>query len=228
MLMNLMLHGVGNGKHENPLPMLDALFAYINRFPNVLPGDPLQKGLNICLTFDDARADFFSSILPLLKKHNLKALLAVPTAFVGTAGYCTWEMLKACVESCHVAIASHSHTHPNMLKGYDADRELRVSKKLLEEKLFSPVNTFVYPYGRCDAKVFADVARFYPYSMRIGSGYAKGWAPLMMRIPADQLKSPAALFTPQKRLCWRLKQLINYGNPQYSLRHIVNYKKEWI
>lgn len=202
--MNLMLHGVGSGKHENPLPMLDALFAHIKKYPSVLPGDPLQKGLNVCLTFDDARTDFYTDVLPLLRKHKLKALLAVPTSFVGKPNYCSWAMLKECVKSGHVAIASHSHTHPNMLNGYD-ESELLLSKKLLEENLGIPVDTFVYPYGRCNAAICADVARIYRYSMRIGSGYAKTWGPLMMRIPADQLKTPTSLFAPHRRLRWRLK-----------------------
>jgi peptidoglycan/xylan/chitin deacetylase (PgdA/CDA1 family) len=207
MLMNLMFHGVGSGKHENPLSILDAHFSYIKQYPIVLPGDELISGLNICLTFDDARKDFYADVFPLLSKHGLSALLAVPTGLIGDEGYCSWKMLKEMRDAGCVRFASHSHTHPNMTESCDLDLEIRHSKALLKERLGVEVETFVYPYGRWSPALLDLVKKEYVYSMRIGSGYSKGWSPLMMRIPADRMETPSSLFAWQKRLRWSMKEL---------------------
>ena len=83
MLIAPLYHKIGRGKYANSLETLEQHFAYIAaHFPSVLPGEDLPKGTTVCLTFDDAFFDFYHLIFPLLQKYSLKALLAVPTAYI--------------------------------------------------------------------------------------------------------------------------------------------------
>ncbi len=204
MLLAAMYHRVGEGKHSNTLDMLEAHLTYLKeRYPILLPGDPLPKRrLSICLTFDDALFDFYHYTFPLLKKLGLRALLGVPTYYViekstlsaeerlavpytlamqegifeTRAPLCTWEELQEIVDSGLVEVASHSHLHCNLTFDFvDLEREAVLSKKILEERLGQVVNTFIYPFGRFNQRVHQVIQKHYPYAFRIGSGLNWGW-----------------------------------------------------
>ena len=189
--MILMYHRIGRGSHANPLGVLKEHFQYIkHRYPVVIPGDPLRKGLNVCLTFDDATADFYTDVYPLLKSLNLPALLAVPVNLIGTPGYCTWDQLR---EMKEVEIASHSMNHVD-LRWVDYEMEIIDSKIELEKQLSRKINTFVYPYGRYSRPIVKLVHQHYKYSMRIGSAINWKWAPFLYRVNGDNLLSYDAPF----------------------------------
>ena len=61
--------------------MEEHLTLIAQRYVTIFPGDQIGKH-SICLTFDDAYYDFYYYVFPLLKKYNLKALLAVPVAYI--------------------------------------------------------------------------------------------------------------------------------------------------
>lgn len=176
-------------------------FSFFSQYPSKWPGDPLEKGVNFCLTFDDATSDFYEVVFPLLKVYQLKAVLAVPTAFIGKKGYCSWEQLDEMNKSGLVKIASHSATHLNLTqKGVDLDFEILASKKQLEEQLKIAVDTFVYPFGKFNQVVQQRVKKHYSYIMRIGMAYNYGWKNLIYRISADYEGLPEQFF--KKRYFW--------------------------
>ena len=210
MLMILMYHRVGRGSHANPLGVLKEHLTYIkHRYPVVLPGDRLRKGLHVCLTFDDATADFYTEVYPLLQKLQLRALLAVPVNLIGTSGYCTWDQLR---EMKEVEMASHSLNHVD-LRWVDYTNEVIDSKKELERQLSREIKTFVYPYGRYSRELVHFVSQHYPYSMRIGSALNWNWGSLLYRINGDALESYDAPF--KNRIKPFLNCLIN------SSRHFL-------
>jgi len=241
MLAALCYHQVGCSKHSNPLEMLDAHFQYIaKRYSVVLPGEPLKKGrLSVCLTFDDASYDFYHYVYPLLKKWKLRALLAVPTAYIldqtsldaktrlevpytlamqegifeTKAPFCTWSELREMVESGFVKVASHSHLHCNLTFDFvDLQREVVQSKEILEEKLVQPICSFVYPFGRTNERVDRFVANHYPHSFRLGTGYNFSWnlkAKALLRICCDRLISPEAPFAFKRRALCLLKSFLH-------------------
>ncbi len=108
-------------------------------------------------------------IFPLLKKYNLKALLAIPSKYIlddtdeeaenrmnfehndlfenyQKATFCTYKELKQMQESGLVVFGSHSHSHIDLTqKQVDLDLELRVSKQILEDKLNTKIESFVFP-----------------------------------------------------------------------------------
>jgi len=225
MLLALLYHKIGSGKYANPLPILESHLRWIaDNYPTALPGENHASRLHVCLTFDDAYFDFFHLIFPLLKKYQLKALLSVPTAFIPESttlsadqrlaklasfsdnapplpspAFCTWEELKTLSDSSLIQIASHSiHHRPLTSSQIDPENELIASKQLLESKLNTPIDTFVYPYGRFSSKIHSLAKKHYSYLMRIGNALNLSWTNsqgLFYRVNADQLPYPSYPFS---------------------------------
>ncbi len=83
-LLVLMFHRVWPTGDATPPDELATLFEDIAaRRHCVMPGEPLRSDrLNVCLTFDDAYFDFHHTVLPLLRRYGLRALLAVPSGLI--------------------------------------------------------------------------------------------------------------------------------------------------
>lgn len=231
-LLALMYHRARPGPHGNTPEMLDAHFAHIaDRYACVFPGEPLDPDrLNVCLTFDDASYDFYAVVFPLLAKHRLRALLAVPPVVVSErvdlpsnirllvetdlgdgTGFCTWTELREMTGSGLVAIASHGFTHCALDEPeVDLHTEIVASKLLLTARLGCPVDSFVFPYGRFSPWALHMVRQHYTYAFRIGGADNDGWShPLLYRVDADRLPTPTAPFVPPSRLRQRTRRYWN-------------------
>lgn len=207
------------------------------RYTTLFPGEE-SSDASLCLTFDDAYYDFYHYVFPLLKQLNLKALLAVPAAFIlddtqvdaskrlslkhheiyegenykTFAPFCTYAELREMIQSGHVIIASHSMNHRNLTQmGIDLREEIFGSKVLLEEKLGYRVESFVLPYGKYNDAVVKLAREYYPYVFRIGNALNPSWdgiGGLLYRIKGDGLAAPDALFSPLKRLGFWFKTVV--------------------
>ena len=240
MLAVLAYHRAGEGKHSNTPAILEAHLAYIKkRFPTLLPGEKKRRGkLNICLTFDDASYDFYYYVYPLLKKYQLKALLAVPTHYIMERSslspderlsipytlamqegifetktpFCTWQEIEEMVTSGHVEVAAHSHLHCNLTFDFvNLHREVIQPKEIIERRLQCKISSYVYPFGRSSPEVHSYVKQHYTYAFRLGFGYNKNWGcetKPLKRITCDQLSSPKAPFTPLQRLVYFAKSFV--------------------
>ncbi len=195
--------------------MLNDHFHYVSEHYNtVLPGDKLSYfKTDICLTFDDATIDFYEYVYPLLKKYNLKAVLAVPVSLIDKTGYCTWSMLKEISKNESLQIASHSYSHCNMVEN-DTDLKIECleSKHILEKKLGKKISTFVYPYGKYNRKIHSFIVKHYKYVMRIGSSLNFRWgnfSNLIYRIPADNLQTCKGIFSKRNNCKYFFKLMWN-------------------
>ena len=239
MLPVIMYHHINSD--DLPLSNSDAMMdkhlrLISKRYVSVFPGEEVEN--SICLTFDDAYYDFYHYVFPLLKKYNLKALLAVPSAYIledtdldaptrlslkhheiyegenykAFAPFCTYTELRAMVQSGHVAIASHSMHHLNLTdEGIDLEEEIFNSKVMLEEKLGFRVESFVLPYGKYNDAAVALAREHYPYVFRIGNALNPSWkgiGTLLYRIKGDDLKRPDELFRPMKQLGFWFKTVL--------------------
>lgn len=102
----------------------------------------------IVLSFDDAREDFYTRALPILKKYGLKASVNVISEFVGRtdlkhldSGHnrcATWEQLEEC-RQYGIEIANHSAHHKNSVNG------VLECKQALEEHFGADIRGFVSP-----------------------------------------------------------------------------------
>lgn len=239
MLLILMYHRAGDRRWGagNPVPVLEAHFAYLRRrFDVVLPGEPLCFGrLSVCLSFDDGYADFYAHVFPLLEKFSLRALLAIPTAFIlpdtivpmaerlsvkqseamqgehfkTEAPFCTWEELRRMVSSGRVQIASHSHRHLDLRRAdVDVEFEASHSKSLLEQNLGCRISTFVYPFGSVNARAHSSVMRHYSFALRVGAALNSGWRPYrqpLCRVEADETPDLARRLRWHHRAAYGLK-----------------------
>lgn len=235
-LLVLMYHRAQACAYGNAPAMLDAHFSYIAaNYLCVLPGDPIDDdALNVCLTFDDAYFDFYAVVFPLLKRHGLRAVLAVPPAVVqeraefpadvrlgcepnvnynhpNYGGFCTWSELHEMAHSGHVAIAAHGLTHTRLdLADADLNSEIVAAQEVLTRRLGRPVDSFVFPYGRFSEKALACAQQHYRHTFRIGGADNPDWnRSLLYRIDADRLPAPEAPFTPTRRARYRARYLWN-------------------
>jgi len=108
----------------------------------------------VAVTFDDGMRNNFLCAYPVLKQYNIPATFFVPTNFVGTADYMTWDELKA-MDGSLITIGSHTKSH--LMLPYLSDEQIKDeiygSKKTLEENLARPVTIFSYPVGSYNDKI---------------------------------------------------------------------------
>lgn len=235
-LLILMYHRARAGALGNSAEMLDAHFAWVARsYRNVLPGEALRpRRLNVCLTFDDGYFDFYAVVYPLLRKHGLRAVLAVPPALIRGAvdspradrlamesddalahpsrgGCCTWGELQEMAASGLVAVAAHGFTHRRLDQAEaDLATEIDVAKTALTRRLGRPVESFVFPYGRYSEPALARASERYRCVMRIGGALNRDWNQrLLYRVDADGMADPVALFGPLRMARYRMRYFWN-------------------
>jgi peptidoglycan/xylan/chitin deacetylase (PgdA/CDA1 family) len=234
-VLALMYHRAQAGRHGNSPEMLDAHFAYIvGNYACVLPGESrTSEALNVCLTFDDAYFDFYHVVFPLLKKHGLRAVLAVPPVAIRERaeasvsarleapacvdyhqpnydGFCTWSELQEMAATDHVAIAAHGFTHcPLDQADTDFQTEIELPKNLLHGRLGQRVDSFVFPYGRFSPAALQHVHRHYRHAFRIGGADNGGWDRLLYRVDADGMAAPDAPFSGVRRAKYRARRFWN-------------------
>jgi len=147
---------------------LDEMFDHIS-------GRREVPGRAALITFDDGYADNWICAYPLLKKHGMRAVVFVVTARAeaapagvrrtmddgaappdtrtderGPAGFLSWEELKLMASSGVFEIGSHTHTHRGFQRGRpyaDLSRELRESRRLIEERAGQWKGAVAWPWG---------------------------------------------------------------------------------
>lgn len=218
-IITLMFHRIHDDSQNYHHKQFSNYLSYLKQhYPIVTPGDALPaKGVAICLTFDDAYFDFYQYVYPLLRQHQTKAILAVSPRFIvdttdksaderlavpypeGMQGnlhetkvpFCTWEELKEMAQTPHVLIASHGYQHENLADHQsNFTQEISTSKGILEKKLGTKVDYFIYPYGKMSRFAHRMVSQTYDYGFRIGSSLNQGWdqkRKMIYRIDADPL-----------------------------------------
>jgi peptidoglycan/xylan/chitin deacetylase (PgdA/CDA1 family) len=231
-----MYHHAREGQFGNSPEMLDAHFAHISaRYRCVLPGEPLAAGeLNVCLSFDDGYLDFYTVVYPLLRKYELRAVLAVSPQLIREPAettapwrpqrhpfelveaspereFCHWDELGELAASGIVSIAAHGLTHVRLDgREVDVDQEVVQPQHTLAGRLDRPILSFVFPFGRFSPRILRSVRDQYLYAFRIGGADNAGWdSHLLYRVSADCLQAPDEPFRPGRLRIYRLRRLWN-------------------
>ena len=125
--------------------------------------DSEEKGNFIILSFDDGYADNFDYAFPILKKFNLPAIIFLATRFINKDKLNNYY-LKACLypglslliwkkielmSSHSISFGSHTHSHIDLGKASleDIEKEIIISKEVIEKKLGKSTHFFAYPFG---------------------------------------------------------------------------------
>lgn len=116
----------------------------------IMPKNP------IILSFDDGYEDFYTDVLPILKKNNVKAVQYVVSGFLDQPNYMSRIQVREVIKSGLVEIGCHTVNHPN-LKSIPlsfAEQEIVGCKKDLFHYFGINVTSFAYPYGAYNELLF--------------------------------------------------------------------------
>jgi len=113
-----------------------------------------NESSRVVLTFDDGWASDYLLVFPLLKDMGVRADFFVNTATVGQDKFLSWrEMME--MQSAGMSFQSHSHDHVDLtrLSLPGLERQLRVSRQLLVDRLGCSVDFLSAPYGLVNNRV---------------------------------------------------------------------------
>ncbi|HUL22622.1 MAG TPA: polysaccharide deacetylase family protein [Thermodesulfobacteriota bacterium] len=102
----------------------------------------------VLLTFDDGNYSDYSIAFRLLKKYGLVATFFVTVGRIGTPDHLDWDHLKEMIDG-DMSVQSHSLNHLFLsdLSKDSLRTELTESKRILEDKLSSPIHFISLPGG---------------------------------------------------------------------------------
>jgi len=122
----------------------------------------------VVITFDDGYADFHEHALPVLERLGFPATLFVTTGWLHDAGphaagappgrMLTWRQIEE-IAASGIEIGAHGHSHAQLdqLGPVALREELIRSRRLLQDRLGSGIETMAYPYGYSSARVRREV-----------------------------------------------------------------------
>lgn len=126
----------------------------------------------LSITFDDGLESVYSIGLPELERVGVPATVFVISGLIGKKyqgrPVMTKQMLRS-LGSKGWEIGSHTLTHPNLTELPDSQltKELKDSKKNLEEITSNNVVSLAYPFGAFDNRVKAIAARHYTFARSV-------------------------------------------------------------
>ena len=154
-----MYHSVGDSgptfcTGESPfLKQLDFLRAH--RLPVPLGTGVSDSPLAAAITFDDGYLDNYTFAIPACVERGIPVTVFVAWEPLGSLSFrgglpmMTREHVREIAAMPGVSIGSHTLSHPKLsrLSPEDQLREVRDSRKVLEDWLGRTVDTFCYPFG---------------------------------------------------------------------------------
>ncbi|RKY33040.1 MAG: hypothetical protein DRP74_01215 [Candidatus Omnitrophota bacterium] len=169
----LMYHSVRpDAEKENRLAVSAESFKrqmqFLKKFNyNVLPLDELAKLIRekktipmrtVAITFDDGYKDNYKFAFPVLKEYQIPATVFLIVNEIGRSqnDRLSWQEIREMRGSGLVDFGSHC-LGPEPLVNFTSDskiqKEILLSKKILERKLGIPIAAFSYPEGRFSEKI---------------------------------------------------------------------------
>ncbi|MBB2944505.1 peptidoglycan/xylan/chitin deacetylase (PgdA/CDA1 family) [Actinoplanes lutulentus] len=114
----------------------------------VLAGDKPLTGPMFCLSFDDAHLSWRDVAAPILLEMKVPAMFFLTSGMVGQQGNLTWQDCRQ-LSAAGFQFGSHTVTHHRLADQDDetAAREIRDSKREIEDELGIEVTDFAAPYG---------------------------------------------------------------------------------
>ena len=148
------------------------------------------------LTFDDGLASFAENAYPFLHAQGVPFCLFIPTGTIGSRGHMDRRAVTELAQDPLCTIGSHSVTHP--LFRYQsqevARRELRDSRRALEDLTGLPVHDFAFPYGSRLACSKSSISLAEQY-------YQRTYSTLHSHLNVGSVKRPR--FLPRVNFCQR-------------------------
>lgn len=141
----------------------------------------------VALTFDDGYQDFYDNAYPILKKYNYPSTVFLVSDLVGQSN--TWDSAKLNIEkklmnwdkiielqNNGITFGSHTRDHVFLAEIPESHlhNQVQESKRILEERLQTPIDYFCYPYGSHNSRVVEEVrSAGYKVAVTVNRGYAE-------------------------------------------------------
>lgn len=125
------------------------------------------------ITFDDAYADIYTNVFPLIHERRVPITVFVPTEMIEsrvsllerdglpyTKSHMTWEQMRELAATGLVRFESHTHSHRLATAHLDRlSEDVARSVALIERHLGHRSRMLAYPYGTWDARTNAAARR---------------------------------------------------------------------
>lgn len=137
----------------------------------------------LLLTFDDGYSNFYTEVLPVLKKHNAKATMYLIGSYINRYGYLTEDQAYALAHSGLVEIGNHTdiihqtpvellhQIYPNTNLFYDIIADIKNNEKRLEEIIGMEITSMSWPYGYYTPEVDKGVKEQLGYKISFSTQY---------------------------------------------------------
>jgi peptidoglycan/xylan/chitin deacetylase (PgdA/CDA1 family) len=157
----LLYHRVGGrgGEIELPPTLFERQLATLVEHERVLTLEQAvggDHGGGVVVTVDDGYRDFHDTVLPLLVRYRVPAVLYLATGLVANGGHgpadpdaLTWSQLAEAVATGLVTVGAHTHGHTDLSHAPEqrCHDEMARSKELVEDHLGVPCRHFAYPWA---------------------------------------------------------------------------------
>jgi peptidoglycan/xylan/chitin deacetylase (PgdA/CDA1 family) len=155
----LLYHRVGGrgGEIDLPAALFERQLATLAEHDRVLTLEQALAGDGggVVVTVDDGYRDFHDTVLPLLVRYRVPAVLYLATGLVageGAAGgsaALTWSQLAEAVATGLVTVGAHTHGHTDLSTASEqvCRDEMARSRELVEDRLGVACRHFAYPWA---------------------------------------------------------------------------------
>lgn len=106
------------------------------------------------VTFDDGYQDNLINALPILEKYKIPAAFFISATLVGEIFYgkqlLNWDEIRELSKKNFITIGSHGMKHENyaQITMNEIESNLKLSKKIIEEKISRNILAFAFPYAK--------------------------------------------------------------------------------
>jgi peptidoglycan/xylan/chitin deacetylase (PgdA/CDA1 family) len=130
----------------------------VSELARFLEGEIELPARSVVITIDDGLASAYTRAFPILKRHDARFAIGVPTALLERwheDRAIGWRELREMVDSGLCEIASHSDGHKDLVRLREdlVERELERSRRIIVERMGIRPEAFFYPYGNHDPNV---------------------------------------------------------------------------
>jgi len=118
---------------------------------------------SVLITFDDGYEEILLNAAPILERYQIPAIFFIPVDLISKEirglKIMNWKEIKEMSQNRLFEIGSHGLTHRKLRKlaTEEVEKEVKISKEILEQELEIRIKSFAYPFGRYNKEVLKTV-----------------------------------------------------------------------
>ena len=188
---------------------------------------------SVVITFDDGFKNIFTEAFPLLQEHGFSATIFLIANYCGKSNnwhgqsdyikpqpLLSWDEIRE-MGKYGIQFGSHTLNHPYLtrISIEEAEKEILLSKRTIEDHLQKKIDLFAYPYGDFDTHIKKIVSQTFLGSCSTNLGFACTKSDLyaLERIDVFYIKND-----------WIMKQLLSLNFETYlKCRNILRTVKKF-